>query len=216
MYRPVSERYTKELQGAVALAHLAGSVMLHYYDLEYRVDGGAITISTREELQAREEPRMIEGPTVTRVYDVRDLIDGAAPAKWEKTLIRELIAEALRDPMPKPKGHRATQGDQRTLADAYRGRIDELATAIAEELREQRVRHLLDAMWSAWPRHTYSIDPPIESMREFNGQLIIRNTPELHRRAARLLSVLRRQAAPMRAQAERDDEPPGATTRPAK
>ena len=96
------------------------------------------------------------------------------------------------------------------------GRIDELATAIAEELREQRVRHLFDAMWSAWPRLTYSIDPPIVSMREFNGQLIIRNTPELHRRAARLLSVLRRQAAPMGARSEGDEEAPGATTRPAK
>lgn len=37
MYTINSNRYEKELNGAVSLAHLAGSVMLHYYDLDYSV-----------------------------------------------------------------------------------------------------------------------------------------------------------------------------------
>ena len=37
MYTLESVRYQKELNGAASLAHLAGSVMLHYYDLDYRV-----------------------------------------------------------------------------------------------------------------------------------------------------------------------------------
>ena len=37
MYRLNSQRYNKELNGAVSVARLAGSVMLHYYDLDYAV-----------------------------------------------------------------------------------------------------------------------------------------------------------------------------------
>jgi hypothetical protein len=37
MYELVAKRYKKELNGAVSVAHLAGSVMMHYYDLDYAV-----------------------------------------------------------------------------------------------------------------------------------------------------------------------------------
>jgi myo-inositol-1(or 4)-monophosphatase len=37
IYRLNSQRYNKELNGAVSVARLAGSVMLHYYDLDYAV-----------------------------------------------------------------------------------------------------------------------------------------------------------------------------------
>jgi myo-inositol-1(or 4)-monophosphatase len=37
MYTLVTKRYNKELNDAVSLAHLAGSIMLHYYDLDYDV-----------------------------------------------------------------------------------------------------------------------------------------------------------------------------------
>lgn len=37
MYELVTKRYKKELNGAVSVAHLAGSVMMHYYDLDYAV-----------------------------------------------------------------------------------------------------------------------------------------------------------------------------------
>jgi hypothetical protein len=37
MYTLDVAKYGKELNGAVSLAHLAGSVMLHYYDLDYSV-----------------------------------------------------------------------------------------------------------------------------------------------------------------------------------
>jgi len=37
VYRLESRKYHKELQGAVSVAWLAGSVMLHYYDLDYVV-----------------------------------------------------------------------------------------------------------------------------------------------------------------------------------
>ena len=37
MYTLEAAKYGKELNGAVSLAHLAGSVMLHYYDLDYSV-----------------------------------------------------------------------------------------------------------------------------------------------------------------------------------
>ena len=37
MYTLSTKKYRKELNGAASLAHLAGSVMLHYYDLDYRV-----------------------------------------------------------------------------------------------------------------------------------------------------------------------------------
>lgn len=37
LYRLDTATYTKELNGAVAVAHLAGSIMLRYYDLDYEV-----------------------------------------------------------------------------------------------------------------------------------------------------------------------------------
>ncbi len=37
MYTLKTKRYRKELNGATSLAHLAGSVMLRFYDLDYRV-----------------------------------------------------------------------------------------------------------------------------------------------------------------------------------
>jgi len=37
MYEPDAKRYKKELSGAVSVSHLAGSVMMHYYDLDYAV-----------------------------------------------------------------------------------------------------------------------------------------------------------------------------------
>ena len=37
MYITETQTYQKELNGAASLAHLAGSIMLHYYDLDYRV-----------------------------------------------------------------------------------------------------------------------------------------------------------------------------------
>ncbi|TVR13101.1 MAG: hypothetical protein EA401_07535 [Planctomycetota bacterium] len=37
MYSTESKKYSKELNGALGLAHLAGSVMMHYYDTKYTV-----------------------------------------------------------------------------------------------------------------------------------------------------------------------------------
>lgn len=37
MYRLNTRRYNKELNGTVSLARLAGSVMMHYYDLDYAI-----------------------------------------------------------------------------------------------------------------------------------------------------------------------------------
>ena len=184
-------------------------------DLRYILDGGVITISTKEELEAH-------GRIVTRVYEVRDLIDAPGPADWEKTLIRELIAEALRRPVPKPGAPVPVRGHHGTLAVAYRGRIAELAQAIAVELREERVTVLLNLICATIDRDSWEANSgTLGSVRYFNGQLIVRHTGGVHhtrsahRRIARLLSVLRRQAAPIGAQAERDDKAPGATTRPA-
>jgi hypothetical protein len=179
-------------------------------ELQYVVDEGVITISTREHLEE-------EGRTVIRVYDVRDLIDGAGLAKWEKTLIRELIAEALRRPVPKSEAPVAVRGQYLALADAYRWRIAELAQAIDVELREERILGLLDVIRATIDRNSWEANSgTIATVRYFNGQLIIRHTFEAHRRIARLLSVLRRQAAPMGAERRRDADAPGATTRPAK
>ena len=183
-------------------------------DLRYTLDGGVITISTKEYLED-------EGRTVIRVYDVRDLIDEAGPAKWEKTLVRELIAEALRRPVPKSAA-RAMPGHPGTLADLYRWRIAELAQAIATELQRGRASALLDLIRGTIDRDSWEANSgTLGGVRYFNGQLIVRHTGGVHhtrsahRRIARLLSVLRRQAAPIGAQAERDDKAPGATTRPA-
>ena len=178
-------------------------------DLQYILDGGVITISTKEYLEE-------EGRTVIRVYDVRDLIDEAGPANREKTLIRELIAEALRRPVPKSAAP-AMHCLPGTLADLYRWRIAELSEAIAAGLRSERVTALSDLIRATIDRDTWEANSgTVGSVREFDGQLIVRNTRGVHRQIARLLSVLRRQAAPIGAQRERDDKAPGATTRPAK
>ena len=179
-------------------------------ELQYVVDGGVITISTKEELEA-------QGRLVTRVYDVRDLIDEAGSAKWEKTLIRELIFEAIRRPVPKSAAPVPVGGQHGTLADLYRQRIAELAEAIAAELRNARAWDLMQAIRSGIePESWVANSGTTGRMRELGGQLIIRHTTDAHRRIARLLYVLRREAVPIGAWRERDDEAPGATTRPAK
>ncbi|MCK4626771.1 MAG: STN domain-containing protein [Phycisphaerae bacterium] len=152
----------------------------------YLIDKGVITISHCDDLSRY---------TVTRIYDINDLIDRPKPAFPDKALLVEVIRKAIHRPIKAPK-----KDDAETLADAYQERIEELAEEIMDELpgRYTYIHDLMDLIRTTVDLTSWrggEACGEIGSIMAFDGKLIITQTHNNHRTIRALLSAMREQTS---------------------
>ncbi len=150
----------------------------------YLIDKGVITISSCDDLSHY---------TVTRIYDVSDLIDRPKPDLPDKALLAEVIRKAICQPIKISK-----KDDAETLADAYQERIEELAEEIMDELpgRYTYIHDLMDLIRTTVDLTSWrggEACGEIGSIMAFDGKLIITQTHNNHRIIRALLSAMREQ-----------------------
>jgi len=178
--------------------------------LEYVVEDGVIVISTHDDLSRR---------MVTRVYDVRDLLAGRPAGRVDRAVLGELVRNAVHRPLQLPQAKPSEEKSLESLADAYRGRIDALAVAIHQALRNRQAEELIDVIRTVAPDSWQEAGGPA-SIRHIAGQLVISQTQRAHEQITRLLMVLRGDLPPLptgpaaptgEAPAEPEGEKPGET-----
>ncbi|MCK4626831.1 MAG: hypothetical protein KAV00_16080, partial [Phycisphaerae bacterium] len=161
--------------------------------LDYIIDGSVITISHCDDLSRY---------TVTRIYDVSDLINRPKPASWEKAMLHRLLREAVHQPIRIVQESEDSgssdfspwddDDDLETLAEAYRGRISDLAEAVEEGFQNRRLGELIDIIrTTVVPMSWLEMSGETGSIFAFDGKLIITQTRKAHHRIERLLSALR-------------------------
>ncbi len=162
--------------------------------LGYLIEEGVVVVSTRDDLSRQ---------TFTRVYDVDYLVGGPVWTASQKALVKELLRQALHEPLAKQANV--------TLAEAYRGQLDKLAEAVEMSARRRRVEELADVI-----RSTIQPDSWIERsgttgcVRVFPGQaaLVIVQSPMAHQQIVELLGALRgERPAPAATDAVRAGQP---------
>ncbi len=155
--------------------------------LEYVVEDGVIVISTHDDLSRR---------TVVRVYDVRDLLAGQPAGRVDRAVLGELVRNAVHRPVRLPQAKPSDQERLDSLAEAYRGRIDALAGAIHEALRNRQAEELTDVIRMVAP-DSWQEAGGRASIRHIAGQLVISQTQRAHEQITRLLMVLRGDLPPL-------------------
>ena len=167
--------------------------------LGYAIHDGVVVLS------AFEDPSAL---TVTRIYDVRDLIAHPRPDLPTEALLREVIRGVL---TPRQTGLFGECEDSHgILVDLYRAQIHELAAAIVDSYGGARARGLMDVIRAhvqpdAWAAHGGG--PAV--LTEVNGKLVTTQTRPAHRKIARLLSALREQTPTLPGHAASASQPSG-------
>jgi hypothetical protein len=146
--------------------------------LGFEAQDGILTVSTRDDLECH---------TVTRVYDIGDLLGQAELKPWEMAAIRRAVTEGLHKPNP-------GGGLFGTTAPAYSDhRAADMADEIERVLRVEREDELLGLLCSAVGGSYSVLDGRVPLLREFSGKLVVRGTWSEHRHLAQLLAALREQ-----------------------
>ena len=145
--------------------------------LAYRTTGNMIVFSTHADLNRQ---------MVTKVYDVRDLLQ-RVPFFANARFIREQTYVAGLQPRVaagavgfQPIIGRAISGVELYTDDEEGDRFED----DQQDDREQAVRELIDAIVTAVEPDTWAVNGGSGAVREFNGFLIVRNTPYVHQQLA--------------------------------
>ena len=159
---PVSARlrdvpFSKALQ--VVLDHAGGDTV----KLGFAADGNVLNVTTAEVLARN---------TVTRVYDVRDLL-------IEIPSVTDAPVLGRPEPVPAPAANRfpkESDEDRAKAAKAREERVEQIVTLVKETVDPQ-----------SWRDNGGTVG----AVRELQGQLIVTQTAENHRQVAVLLDQLR-------------------------
>ncbi len=144
--------------------------------LDYEVHEGVVTVSTYDDLSRY---------TVTRVYDIRDLIADAREYDWR---VHYVPPRAMTQ--AEAEAEEAQAGEPGGLFGPAGAAVGS-AGALSHEERVDCILELIRG--SIAPETWRGGETPgmIGSARELNGKLIITHTPSVHRRVHRLLEALR-------------------------
>jgi hypothetical protein len=135
--------------------------------VRFAVREGVVLVDTAQGLSSTKD---------TRVYDVRDLVAVSAPRKRDRP-----AADSESEMMGGDSGS-ACFGDEVTLdlqAEAVQAKVDQLVTVIQTAVGEPE---------------NWQEGGGVDAIRELNGNLVVRTTPENHREIERLLGDLRKQS----------------------
>lgn len=150
--------------------------------LEYFVDEGLITITTADDLGQQ---------TFWRVYYVGDLVDQDRWTPREKSTVRQLLREALHQPLKKEGGLFGSP----TLAEAYQGRLEKLVEALEMTRRRWQMEELADVIrGTVMPDSWREQSGTTGSIRILADTLVIGQNAKGHEEIVRLLAALRGEA----------------------
>jgi hypothetical protein len=145
--------------------------------LAYRTTGNMIVLSTHADLNRA---------MVVKVYDVRDLLQ-RVPFHANASFIREQTYVAGLQPRVaagavgfQPIIGRAISGVELYTDDEEGDRFEDAQ----EDDRAEAVRELIDVIVNAVEPDTWAVNGGAGAVREFNGFLIVRNTPYVHQQLA--------------------------------
>jgi hypothetical protein len=111
-------------------------------------------------------------------------------------VLGELIRKAIHRSGRLPQGKLSEEERLDSLAEAYRGRIDALAGAIHQALRDRRAEELMDVIRMVAPDSWEPAGGPAD-IRHIAGQLVISQTQRTHEQITRLLMALRGDLPPL-------------------
>lgn len=150
---------------------------------------GVVRISTTDDLDSK---------TVTRVYDVRDLLNEPFSAREQDVIDRMLVE--LGAAARKDDGGMGGMGGSSSSAT---GKIPTFALQVIEQLTAARTGGLVRSLKAAVAPDTWVPDNAPGTPDIWNGRLIVRQAPRVHREVEAFFQLLR------------DTRTPGPATRPA-
>jgi hypothetical protein len=151
--------------------------------LGYDVVDGVVRVSVPGDLDRR---------TVVRVYDVRALLNEPFSAQ-EQAVIDRMVAALASDSTPNPAGMGGYgpggSGSQFPPADGSENK-PVLVRQVIEQLTSSRSDGLLSALKAAVAPDTWKSDNGVGSTEIWNGRLVVRHTPRVHRELEAFLQLL--------------------------
>ncbi len=164
--------------------------------LGYEVIDGTVCVST---------PAHLDRHTIVRVYNVRDLLNEPFSARESEVIVQTISASAA----PATSGAAATgaggngdsgygggggYGGMGGMMGGYGGAVrlegkPAIVQQVIEQLIETREEALLDSLKEAVAPGSWG-DPPNGSATIWNGRLIVRHSPRIHRELEQFLQLL--------------------------
>lgn len=163
-----------------ALQILLGKIGGTEAPLGYDLVDGIVQVSTAEDLDLR---------SIVRVYDVRALLNEPFSAQEQAVIDRMVVGLQAGSVSPQATLGYAADSQVRPADNPEDKPV--LVRQVIEQLTAARTAGLVDTMTAAVAPHTWKSDKSgIGSADVWNGRLVIRHTPRVHREVEAFLQLL--------------------------